>query len=132
MSKKNIDQLIKEFDKLRLHFKTPNYTKKQLEEMEKNLKCKFPPDFKKTLEAGYIDKGTFYFLPPERFENDERFLIFGKWNDNVFMFDTEAGIKDMPVYEVVKATDKPEKCFENFYEWLNTVLKSVASAHFPG
>jgi len=48
------------------------------------------------------------------------------------MFDTEAGIKDMPVYVIVKETGHPEKCFENFYEWLNTVLNSVASAHFPG
>ena len=124
MKKKDINELIKGFDKLNLHFQTPKYTDQKIEEIEKRVNCTLPSDFKKTLLAGYIDKGTFYFLPIYRLEEDQKFLVFGKWNDNTFAFDTEAKTKDFPVY-VTTNHGKPEKCFDNFL--LNTLTNNIST-----
>lgn len=131
MSKKNIDKVIEGFEKLNLHFKTPKHTKEQIHEMEKKVGCSLPPDYKKTLLAGYIDKGTFHFLPLAKYEKDERFLVFGKWNDDTFLFDTSAQTNDYPVF-VIAGHSAPEKCFDNFHDWLKTVLNAVNRANFPG
>lgn len=133
MSKKDIEQVIKGFEKLNLHFKTPKHTEEQIHEMEKKIGCSLPPDFRKTLLAGYIDKGTFHFLPLTRYEKDERYLVFGQWNDDTFLFDTKAKVKlkDYPVF-VIAGRSEPEKCFDNFHDWLKTVLNAVNRANFPG
>lgn len=131
MSKKNIKQVIQGFDELKLHFKTPKHTKEQILEIEKRLDCSLPSDFKKTLMAGYIDKGTFEFLPLERFESNRRFVIFGKWNDATFLFDTESKKKDLDIYVLASHGD-PEKCFDCFHDWLKAVLNAVNRANFPG
>ncbi len=131
MIKKDISDVIKGFDNLNLHFETPKYTSGEILELEKSVKCNLPPDFKKTLLAGYIDKGTFMFVPLSRYERNRRFLIFGKWNDDTFFFDTEAKKKDFPVF-VIASHGEPEKCFNNFHDWLDAVLIGVNRAHFPG
>ena len=131
MKKQNIDTIIEGFDKLNLHFQSPKYSQQDVAEMEKSVNCKLPPDFKKTLLAGYINKGTFHFLPLERYAKDNRYLTFAKWNDDLFLFDTEAKTEDFPVY-VIAGNSAPEKCFDNFYGWFSAVLNGVARANFPG
>lgn len=130
---KNISNLIKKFDKLKRLIGNPKYTERDVAEFEKNVNCKLPPDYRATLLAGYIDKGTFHFLIPKRHEGDKKFVIFGKWHDDIFMFDTSADTEDYPVYVIVGDNDKkPEKRFNNFYSWLESVLSSVSSTNFPG
>ncbi|MCB1155933.1 MAG: SMI1/KNR4 family protein [Leptospiraceae bacterium] len=130
MSSKNIEDLIRGFDRLNMHPGTPRYTQREVEEFEKNAGCKLPPDYKKTLLAGYIDKGTFHFLPPKKYDKDSSFVVFGKWHDDIFLFDTSANTEDYPVYVSI-GDDRPEKKFNNFYEWLKAALESVSSTNYP-
>ncbi|MCB1177502.1 MAG: hypothetical protein KDK36_07990 [Leptospiraceae bacterium] len=128
---KNINDLIAEFDKLKLHPGLPKYSGNDVSEMEKKVECELPPDFKATMEVGYISKGTFHFLPVSRYGKDNKFVIFGKWNENIFMFDTTQNSPNFPIFQITPASLTPERCFDDFYDWLKSVLNSVSTMNFP-
>jgi hypothetical protein len=130
---KDIQKIIHGFEKVKLLVGNPRYSEHQVSEFERSVGYKLPDDFKTVLRAGYIDKGNFHFLTPHRFEHDETMIVFGSWNDDVFMFDTKEGNGDYPVCVTVGKADKaPEKRFNNFYEWFESVLSAVSGTNFPG
>jgi hypothetical protein len=128
----NIQKILDGFDKLKLLVGNPKYSEREIAGFENTVGCKLPETFKTALRAGYIDKGTFHFIIPRLYEYDNSMVVFGSWNEDIFMFDTKQGNGDYPIYVVVGEKDKkPEKRFNNFYEWFDSVLKSVASTNYP-
>ncbi len=130
--KKDIYKVLEGFRKVNLLKGNPRYTEEEITNFEKSVGYKLPEDYKIVLRAGYIDKGNFHFVTPRRFEYDESMIVFGTWNKDIFMFNTKEGDGDYTVYVTVGEDDKtPEKRFNNFADWFDSVLHSVGPTNYP-
>jgi hypothetical protein len=130
---KDINTILNGFQKMNLLVGTPRYSDEDIQLFEKNIGIALPEDYKTVMKAGYIDKGNFHFVTPNKYNLDDTLIVFGSWNDDLFMFDTKEGNGNYPVCVTVGSKDKhPEKRFSDFYTWFESVLKANAQTGFQG
>jgi hypothetical protein len=91
---------------------------------EASLGVPLPSSYRITIQAGIFDKNNFEFIfPPYRDDKNRHFIVFSRWNENLFAFDTlnttETG--EYPIL-ILCTGFLPDRICDNFLEWFKMVI----------
>ena len=119
-----INEVIKIFEKHGRYKEKPAYTHAELDFWEIHLGVPLPSSYRSTMKAGSFDTNNFNFItPPYRAPGKKEYVVFARWNDNLFAFDSihTSDTGDYPVV-VLSGDFEPEKIYPNFKEWFAMVI----------
>ena len=119
-----IQQVIETFKQHGRYKERPRFEKQELDFWETTLGVPLPSSYRTALKAGSFDTNNFDFvIPPYRLPNKKGLVVFAKWNENLFAFDTvETG--ETGDYRVILLSGgyAPEPAYSNFKEWFSMVI----------
>lgn len=119
-----IKKVIEMFKKEGRYKERPRFENAELDFWETNLGVPLPSSYRTALKAGSFDTNNFDFLtPPYRLSSRKEYIVFAKWNENLFAFDTiETGeTGDYPVI-LLCGGYAPEVAYPCFKEWFSMVI----------
>ena len=127
----NVQEIIQAFRGAGAFFDEPTASAARLDEQEGRLQFQFPAAYREAVESGSYDKATFHFMEPERYDRDERYLVFALWNDIRFAFATHE--KNGDEYRIYPIGDRIEDqtTYPDFTAWFEMVLKMATRPPNP-
>ena len=119
--RKEIKEIIDELKAAGLYSEAPLMTDAELAAVETEFQLSLPEDYKYVAQAGGYDIANFYFEKPR--QAFPGYLTFARWNDDYFGLDLDAAREGRSHVYVLINGSRPEKRFDDFYEWFKHVVQ---------
>lgn len=131
MGKEDIIKLLGKFKNLGFFYQEVLYSKQQIEGIEKELKSQLPEDYKYFVSAGTTEKANFEFQLPHRFSGDAEYIVFARWNDELFAFKGKEGSAMSEVVYIMEEDTKPEVAFNSFIGYVQALFIAEKTVNNP-
>jgi len=131
MGQEDIEKLLQKFRSVGYLNEQPLYSLDQLNGIEKEVNSKFPQDFKSFITAGNPDRANFEFQLPHRWSFDNEYIIFARWNDELFAFKAKEGSPMSKVIYIMEEDTKPEVAFNDFIGYIQAIFIAEKTKNNP-
>lgn len=126
-----IHHIIEGFKKYGRYSETGLFTAEIIKKWEAEFKLELPEDYKTMISAGSFDKGTFHFQELTEYSHDNAYIIFARWNENLFLFKkSDLNRAESQVYLATNDSNT-EKKYDTFYDWMTMVFNTIIRPGTP-